>query len=466
MLSHVLRIFRSDLPRWLPTIVVVGLMAILIGTCLNQFVWTGSDAFVAAAAAAGLDPGEFGTVSLTLYVLVAVLSVCALTVVGSVTVEHTRTTFAQWRLIGATPRQVRHSLWALVGLASIAGALPGSLISIGVSQAAVPLFNQMAAASFPNGSGSFAPPPFAPSAAAWAGAFVVSVATCSCGALIPSWRAARVDAVDAMREPLPRRRRGRWIRWVVGGFMITFAATMVVGLVAAPRTSGLGVDSAITAGLLTSIGMHVLGPELVPVLITITRGLLSLLPTPLGRLATRSARASAEANANLIAPLAAAIGLGTVLIMVLQSAVAATAAAGDAVNNPNYTDTYVMTGLFGFVAGLTSVAVLTLAGRDAVREQAILRAAGMTPRQVGHLIGWQSLILTLCACTLALVPVIFAGLIVTVRTSLVIGTPVLVVPWVGIGLAALACWGMLWGVQTLQFAPWLRRETADALRRG
>lgn len=75
-------IFRSDFRSWVPIIVVIGLVTALIGACVNQFAWTSSDGFVNAAKDAELDPAAFGTVSVTIYVLIAVLSYFALTVVG------------------------------------------------------------------------------------------------------------------------------------------------------------------------------------------------------------------------------------------------------------------------------------------------------------------------------------------------------------------------------------------------
>lgn len=470
MLRHILRIFRSDLASWVPTITVVVLVTVLIGTCMNQFVWTSSAEFVTAAKSAGLDPAEFATVSVTIYVLIAFLTFFALTVVGSATVERTRGTFAQWRLVGASPRQVRRSLWLLVGLASISGALPGSLLSIGASSAVVPVFNQMAAESFPNGLGNFAPPAFQPSAVAWAGSLILGVSTCFLGALVPSWHAARIEPVEAVRDTVAARRHGVWARWLVGGAITAIAVVMAGAGAAAPRAVAVGteaatmVNAALMAGLVAAIGTYVLGSQLSTILLALARGCLRRGRAVIGTIAARSAWANAGTHASRIAPLAAAIGLAGVMLTTLQSYQAMMSAAGFAVGAPNYADTFVMIGLLAFVALLTSVAVIALSGGEAVQDQALLRAAGMSPRQVTILCGWQSLLFSLCAVILGLVPITFASVVLATRSTLLVGHLVVDVPWAGLGAAMLFCWAVLFLVQWSQVAPWLRRETAAGLR--
>lgn len=148
---YVLRVFRDNLAGWVPTIMVVAVVTTLVGVCMNQFVWTSSPSFASAARLAGLDPAEFGMVSATIYVVVALLAFFSLTVVGSATVDRIRGTFAQWRLMGASPSQVRAGTWMLVGVASLTGSLLGSLLAMPASLLAVPEFNAMAAESFAGG---------------------------------------------------------------------------------------------------------------------------------------------------------------------------------------------------------------------------------------------------------------------------------------------------------------------------
>lgn len=103
MARYVLRVFRDNVTGWVPTILVVAVVTTLVGICMNQFVWTSSPSFTLAARQAGLDPAEFGMVSVTIYVVVSLLAFFSLTVVGSATVNRIHGTFAQWRLMGSQP---------------------------------------------------------------------------------------------------------------------------------------------------------------------------------------------------------------------------------------------------------------------------------------------------------------------------------------------------------------------------
>lgn len=468
MFGHVARIFRSDFSSWLPIIVVVGVVSTLIGACLNQFVWTRSGAFVAAATRAGLDPAEFGAVSLTIYVLVALLTLFSLTIVGAATVERTRGTFAQWRLLGASPRQARGSIWSLVGIASLLGALPGSLLSVGLSYVTVPLFNHMAALSFPAGTAPFEPPPFAPSLLAWGTALVIAVGTCLLGAAGPSRRAARVEPLEAVRESTLSRRGPGWPRWLAGVGLLAVAAFLVVGMVAGAATgdfgseAGVAVNTAMLVGLVAALASYAIGPAATAILID--GGRLALGASPIGRFAARSARARIIGNAHIIAPLAAAIGTAGMLLTVLRTYEVLVAAAGFELGTPNYVDTAVMIGLFTVVALLTSVAVITLSGRNAGRDQGVLRAAGAAPSQVTAMILWQSGLLAICTGALACIPVACAGAVMALGSARLLGSPVLVVPWAELGAAVLVCWAVLVAVQRLRIGPWLARDVAFALR--
>jgi putative ABC transport system permease protein len=471
MVRHALRILRHDLAGWVPMIVVVMLVTVLIGTCMSQFIWTGSGPFTTAARQAGLDPAEFSVVSATIYMFVALLAFFSLTVVGSAAVECTRDTFARWRLAGASPAQVRRTLWIVVGLVSLAGALPGSLISLPVSALAVPVFNRMAGDSFPDGLGSFDPPAFQPSAAAWGGALVLGAATCLLGALLPAQRASRIEAVEALREPARSGRRGAWLRWAAGGCILAVAIAEALAGAAIPVSGGFGaragamVNAAMTAGLTAAVGVYVIGPQLVSIVLGLGRAVLELGHVRLGVIAARSARAGIGSNANTIAPLATAIGLTASVLTSLRSYAATLAAAGFALGGLNYSDTFVMSGLIAFVSLLTSVSVIVLSRGDLCRDLALLRTAGMSPRQMGGWCVWQSGMLAACAVVLGLIPVAVASAAVGVWPMPVVGRGVLDIPWIGIGAAGLVCWAVLFAAQWLQLRPILHREPAAELRR-
>jgi len=470
MLRHAVRILRSDLAGWVPSMGVVAVISMLVTACVNQFVWTTSAEFVRAARGAGLDGAEFTVVSVTIYTVVALLGAVSLSVVGSATVERTRSTFAQWRLMGATPRQVRGCLWALVACSSTVGSLPGAVIGSGVSAFLVPWFNAMAAASFAGGVGEFSPPPFAPSPAAGILAVGVSVVTCLVGAAMPARRAALVEPVEVVRGAPSIARRRPWARWVTGGLLLVTAIAMAAAAPATldPDQIGLSamvmVNAATWVGGLAATAMIALGPTLVHLILTAAHRVMRSARMPVAQVAVRAARAQAAVNANAVTPLAAAIALYGVIFTATGSYLSVMAAAGFPLENPNVTDITLLSGLFCVMATATSVAVIALSGRHRTREHGTLRAAGMSPSEVSRLIAWQTLSLALCATVLGVVPVALVACLVAGCSVVLVGSVALSVPWMGLATGVLVCWFVLWAVQFSQAAPSLRRDIAATLR--
>ena len=470
MLRHVVRILRSDWVGWAPSVGVVAAVTVLVTACANQFVWTSSTAFLEAARRSGLDGGEFAMVSMTIYTVIALLAVCSLTVVGSATVERTRGTFAQWRLMGASPRQVRTCLWALMGLSSVLGAMPGVVLGSVLSVVVVPWFNEMAGASFPGGTGDFVPPQFTPSTVAGGAALMLSVATCVLGAAWPAHRATAVEPVEALRGPTAGRKRRAWGRWIVGTSLLACAVTLATATPRTLDTAQVGrsttamLNAATWVGGLSAAAVYVTGPALVHFALSAAHQTLRLLRLPVGQVAARSARAQAAMNANMIAPLASAIGLGGVIFTATGSYLAVMARAGFPLEDPNLTDVALLSGLFCLMAIATSMAVIALSGRDQVREHTTLRASGMSPVQVSRLVAWQSFCLALCAAGMGLLPVALVAWLVVSCSLTLVGSVVLSVPWLGLAVGFLVCWFVLWAVQFSQAMPWLRREAAAGLR--
>lgn len=468
MLRHAVRILRSDLAGWVPSMGVVAVISMLVTACVNQFVWTTSAEFVRAARGAGLDGAEFTVVSVTIYTVVALLAAVSLSVVGSATVERTRSTFAQWRLMGATPRQVRSCTWALVACSSTVGALPGAVIGSGVSAFLIPWFNAMAGASFAGGVGEFSPPPFAPSLASGILAVGVSVVTCLVGAAMPARRAALVEPVEVVRGAPSITRRRPWAQWVTGALLLATAIAMAAAAPATlvPDQIGLSamvmVNAATWVGGLAATAMIALGPTLVHLILTAVHRVMRFARMPVAQVAVRAALAQAAVNANAVTPLAAAIALYGVIFTATGSYLSVMAAAGFPLENPNVTDITLLSGLFCVMAAATSV--VALSGRDRAREHGTLRSAGMSPSEVSRLIAWQALCLALCATVLGLVPVALVACLVAGCSVVLVGSVALSLPWMGLATGVLVCWFVLWAVQFSQAAPSLRRDIAATFR--
>lgn len=386
MARYVLRVFRDNVTGWVPTILVVAVVTTLVGICMNQFVWTSSPSFTLAARQAGLDPAEFGMVSVTIYVVVSLLAFFSLTVVGSATVNRIHGTFAQWRLMGASPSQVLASMWMLVGVASLFGSLIGSLAAVPASLLAVPEFNAMAAESFADGFGSFAPPAFTPSMAAWLGSLLLGVATCMLGASIPSLRAAKIRPIEVIRGTgaIGIRHGWRsWAHWALGLIVMAAALALAFSGMGTPRTLAFGQEagqtfnSALWAGIIASFGMYILVSMLIPILLGIGRVVRRLCGSATGVLAARSAKAKAASNTNTIAPLALAMGLSVTLLTCARS-YGRILALGGHPKSLNYADSLLLITMLCIVSLATSMAVIALSNRSMVADQALLRSIGLS----------------------------------------------------------------------------------------
>ncbi|WP_196776657.1 FtsX-like permease family protein [Corynebacterium casei] len=434
-------------------------MTALVGLCAAQFAWTHDDRFVAATQAQGHAITEFTIVSETIYMLVAVLALFSLTVVGTATVESTRRTFSQWRLVGASPGDVRRSTWALVATASLIGAVPGSLAGIGLSYVVVPAFNQMAAPGFNA-------PVLPPSILAWLASLVLGVATCLLGAFGPAHRASRTQAIEVFRDIPGRHRKGWWWRVPLAGLLLLFSLGMVVTAAAlGAHSAGVAVmfNLALNAGISAVFFAYIVGPLCVPGLLAGLGHLAGTFGNVTGRLAARAAVERAGTSANTVAPLAAGIGGVGVILTSVESA-AAVVRVVDSSAETNLADTVVMAALISFVLLVTSAAVVSLVSRDLEREHSLLRIAGMPSRRITGWYAWQALLLSLTAILLAAVPIIVTVATTAISSAAYVGYPIVAVPWTTLLLGLVVSWLVLFLVQWWPARASLRADVAVGLR--
>ena len=247
MARYVLRVFRDNVTGWVPTILVVAVVTTLVGICMNQFVWTSSPSFTLAARQAGLDPAEFGMVSVTIYVVVSLLAFFS---VDGGRLGHGQPYSRHVRAMAAYGAPARVRCLPACGCSWVwrACSVPriGSLAAVPASLLAVPEFNAMAAESFADGFGSFAPPAFTPSMAAWLGSLLLGVATCMLGASIPSLRAAKIRPIEVIRGTgaIGIRHGWRsWAHWALGLIVMAAALALAFSGMGTPRTLAFGQEA-------------------------------------------------------------------------------------------------------------------------------------------------------------------------------------------------------------------------------
>lgn len=467
MHRYAIRIFAEDLAGWVPLVCVVTMTSTLVGICVSQAVWTSSPAFAEATRAARLDLTGFQAVSVTIYAEVALIALFALTAVGSATVRRCHSTFAQWRLAGATPIQVRVSALSVAGLASAIGSAAGSLASLPLSSALVPAFDALAAEGFSGGLGSFEPPAFDVGALAAPLAFAVSWPTCMAGAILPALRTGRVAPVDFLRKTgadTGRSRAGTAARRVLSGLLLGLSlAILPLGALLGGNGVGAIVNGIVSAGILATLAVFAAGVEEVR-LATRAAGLIPrTLGDAVGHLAAREAIEEIERDSHAVVPLAAALGGGSTLLCAARCLEEVLSRLGLPAEL-NYADVLVLFGLAAAFALATALATVALFGGDDARRQALLRTLGLTRGDTVHLIAWRSLILALSAALLGLMPALVAALAGATLLQAVWGFAAFQ-PCLDVFATALpVLWAVLFVLQRARLARPLAQSPAAVLR--
>lgn len=418
MVRYALRIFRADLVSWVPAMLVTMVVTAMIGACTGQYAWIHGSAFIEAAAVAGIEPSEFSIALQTVNMLVSFLSVVSLTTIGSAVVARCRQTFSLWRLVGASPAQVRICMGALMAIAAGAGACAGALAGVPLAAAATPLVSALGSQGQ-----AFAPPPFSPSLAAVFASFFFGVVICVLGAVVPAVRASRVTAVETLRAAPPRQLASKGRLRSAAGLIVLVVALVVM---AAPYLDSSGwmdasvdfggapvyaaaINAAVVGGFIIAFAAYLLAPMLAHLVLRVARPLANKLGAQ-SMLAERAMEFRLDFSMGVCSILGSVLGLAGILIVTLRSAISILRAYG-VEGEVNQVDTLVFVGVICFIALVTSLAVMALSARGAAHEQALFRSLGMAPTGVRFFQLDQAILFSLVACVVALLPMLaaFAG---------------------------------------------------------
>ena len=459
MIRYSRLILAEDFKSWLPAIITVTLITVLVGVSANQFTWTHNEVFMTAVALSGHDILEFRIVSETIYLLVAPLAFLALTVVGSATVERVRATFAQWRLVGASPKQVRRSIWTIVAIAAGIGAFVGSILTIPASYVLIPAFNLMAVSDFVG-------PQFQPSLVAWLLSFSLSFITCWFGAYAPAIRASKVGPVEVFRKPSGVHSRMWWRLTLAAILLLSSLGLMIAPGFISTVDAGVAVmfNLALNAGMMAVIAVYLLGSTLTVLLLRFFASIANRLRLVTATTACRAASERTGTSTNTLAPLAAGIGgAGVLLVSTAMSTqiIHATGYQGEV----NLTDTLIMLAIISVVCLITSAAVVALSGRDIEREQSLLRVAGMSPGMITRWYGWQAVALAATAIVMALIPISIAVATAALGAHALIGELRIAIPWSAVAIGFIASSAVLFFIMYLPAKKPLGESVATGLRR-
>lgn len=363
-LRHSPAVFTGPFLTAIVTAVFVQLAAIFWWSVVTS---SGQDAFVASGDPAGA--ATFSTLGLFILILgVGLPAIIAFISVGRDSVALLRSQYARWRLAGVTPGQVL----AAVVLQTVLLILPASLLALAVSLPA-----SEAAVGFVMTLGSTrANLPVSVSWQPLVLSLTVAMAFALIGGIGPGVRAARVRAIEALRDAATGAKTSTIARAVLLIVLTGVGVTVGVNVATAPGGSG-GASMLTLVGILTAL-IAVAGPLVYPPAIRLWTRLLAPEHAPAVFLARHSSSADGTTAAAIITP----ILIAGALLSGYFSGAGTYQAAIELIGRDysiNLLQGLILFGpaaVIGLVAGL--VGVLTRSGPD-TRAATLLRTAGATP---------------------------------------------------------------------------------------
>jgi putative ABC transport system permease protein len=228
-------------------------------------------------------------------------------------VAQRRREFALLRTLGATPRQLRRSLYGealTVGaLASVTGTLLGTVLA--------PLLAGPLVAAGAEPAGYTVGPTWWPIAVS----LVIGPLLATAGALTASWRASRVPPLDALRDAAVEERPMGRVRWTAGLLFAALGLGLAVLMATAGSLQSLGNLASLTAMALISAAA-LLAPAVVPPLARLLGAIPARGPGAVALLVREGAAAAPRRTASVAAPV-----LLTLAFSVLVSGLFATTTA-------------------------------------------------------------------------------------------------------------------------------------------
>lgn len=406
MIRYALRGLSSQWTAWVGTFVILALGTALSYVCLIHRYTVTRPEIVARARALGIGPNLLEMSGTSVYFYSALVTIPVVAIVGRSCVQALRTTWAQWRLAGALPRQIRGTVIATIALIALASAIPGIGIGMLAAQPVSGVLTRMAAATMG---------PITIHHNPWIGAATIAsiVLVAIAGALGPAMHAARVPATAALRDTPATRQRVGLIRWLlIAAWTLVCAAQAFLYAAVEPIPTGTGLPAgggqAMLLALLLAVWVVIAAPVIVP-------PVLRAWTAPLARLggsaliARRSAAWRSDIGSSAVALLALGITFTSAMLTAAHTNDATAAAAGLNVTI-NQLDTYVLAAILALIATCGAVAIIAMTSRSREKEFATLRCAGATPARLRGQAAIEPLIYVGTALALALLPTILTAL--------------------------------------------------------
>lgn len=463
MQRYVFRMFADEWRQWTPAIAVVTVITAMIGLCVHQLAWTGDPRFRAAVTAAGVPVEEFQILSVTIYIVVALIAWVSLTIVGRASVHSTQHTYALWLLLGASPSTVFTATLIVLLVVAACGAVLGTVVSTIAGFWAIPAFNKAFASGLdlPSFTLSVWAPPVT---------VAVAVATTLVGGLLPARRASQTPPSAALRHldsAASRKPAGRFLR-ISGGVVFLLLS---IGLVVAARFSetlgtigpGPMFNLSVDAGGCTLIAVYLLCPEIVSSVLRVIHTVLDRARLRVPALGARSAADRVSQSVTTIAPLAAGMG-GIGLLLCAIKSVTSYIETVQPGTPTDLTDVWTIVAVIAVSMLATSAAVIALSARGRGHEIALLQASGMQEQQIYAMIAAETLTMSVAAILTALIPVAAGGVVCALVTHAATGKYIVVWPLEMLVSGLFVSWAVLFAIVAAPAMAPVRNGPATYLR--
>lgn len=382
---------------------------------------------------------------------------------ASLVIASRRASIARLSLAGASPGQVRATLMAQLAAASLAAALIGDVIAVGM----LPGF--LAAEGAERGWQSIPP-------ATWdASNLVAANLLCVVIALVGGWmqvsKATRLSPVEALRDAagVQTRRGPQALRWAATVLLagVVLAGLGGMGAVATSEDSSvreLVLQGSVVQLLLTGLTLAVASPLAVGAL---TRVWTKLIPGGVTwHLARKTVIAKSDRLVKSVVPIMFTVGL-TAGMLGVGATLTATIAAWNGIEL-EHTNMWSMLGLVGLplvIAMGGAVSSLLMMGKQRDAELALDGIVGATPAQQVAIPVLEAVIVAVTGFLLGLVMTFAAILSIWIGF---LGTPkgaVIAVPWVEFALIGGLTTLVTIAATTLPTLPSLRRPAPEVVAR-
>lgn len=221
-------------------------------------------------------------------------------------VAQRRREFGLLRTAGATPRQIRRTVFAEAVLVAVPASAAGCLLG---AFGAPPLAAWMV-------DSGIAPSWFAIGDQTWPlhVAFWTGLCVAMAGVLTSSWRAGRIKPTEALREAALDSRTMPPSRWLLGALLLLAGLGLLVWSLATDPGEALKRKTYITRPMLLIVGFALYAPVLVPPLVRLVTWLPARLPGATGLLARENAATGVRRTAAVAAPVLITVALAASLL--------------------------------------------------------------------------------------------------------------------------------------------------------